>query len=196
MKNKFISVIIVILLLFLLPQAAEARKGVGIVWNTENEIVNEDSTNCIEYGLYNPWDEDVNAYLSVSDELKDIITSEHSEPKVIKGKTMHNAAVPVKICFKIAKVYSEDCLWNGQICEQRCEESQVIYTGKIKTMEKESGLLSGAGSATALGVSVPLTLKVRCNSHSRDWSLVYIIVIGVVLSAIGILLYKRRGKKR
>lgn len=200
MKNKLLLIVVLTLAIILvLPHATDARKGVGIVWNTESEIVNEASTHCIEYGIYNPWDEDVQAYLSVYGELNEVIKNEFSDSYLIKAKTFHDMAVPVNFCFEVAQVYSKDCLYGDYICEQTCEEPEVTYEGKIKTMEKSEGLFGGSGSSTSLGVSVPLKLKVRCNAHSRDWSLVYISVIGVTLAALGIFLYKKkisRGKRK
>jgi hypothetical protein len=196
MKNRSILIVISMIALMLAPMAL-ARKGVGVVWDTETEIVVEGSTHCVQYGIYNPWDEDVTALLSVSDELKDIIIKEESESKLITGETMHDMAVPIEFCFDIAKVYEEDCLIGGLICEQTCGEEQVIYEGKIVAMEGSTGGGGGAaGSATALGVSVPLKLKVRCFQHARDWTIVYVTVLIVALLIVGYMLYKRKPKKK
>ncbi len=175
-------------------QPAFARKGVGIAWSTETEMVTEGSTKCIRYGIYNPWDEDINVTLSVSSELKSVITKEESETKLIKSGTSHNNAVPVEFCFEIAKVYEENCLIDSVLCEQNCEEPEVSYEGKIMVMEKQEGgnVTGTTGSATSLGVSVPLKLRVKCNQHPRDWTLVYVVVIVISIMLIALILHRKK----
>jgi len=174
---------------------ASARKGVGIVWSTESEVVDELSTTCITYGLYNPWDEDVYAVLDVSDELKVAVTEKEAEPKLISAGTSHQNAVPVELCFVTAKAYEEDCLVDGIICEQQCKQAEVDYEGKVEANERPTGTAGGtAGSVTSLGVSVPLRLKVRCVPHPRDWTVVYAAIIIVAVIAIALLMRRRRHK--
>lgn len=173
-----------------------ARKGVGIVWDTETEIVTENTEQCVQYGVYNPWEEDVTAILSVSSELKDIIIKEESEEKLIPKGTTHDVAVPIEFCFKVAKVYKEDCLVGNFICEQACKDEQVVYEGKIIAMEASKGTSAGAaGSSTALGVSVPLKLKIKCSPHPRDWTLVYVAIIIIVIILIILMLLKKQKNR-
>ncbi len=202
-KKMMILACLIIAAVMILPQTASARKGVGIVWDTETEIVTEGSTRCIGYGVYNPWEEDVTAILSISDELKDVVTEEESETKLIEAGTMHDNAVPIEFCFTIPKIYEEDCLLPGFFCEQTCEQPEIAYDGSIVAMEQIEGSAGGAaGSATSLGVSVPLKLKVRCDAHPRDWSLAFVIIIVVILIIIGLYLrklhksHKSRKKKK
>lgn len=195
-KMMYISVLIFVFILMLSPIVL-ARKGVGLVWDTETEIVSEKSKHCVQYGIYNPWEEDVTAILSVSNELKEVITKEESESKFIKAGTTHDIAVPIEFCFEIAEIYSEDCLVGSVICEQKCEEPEVVYEGKIVAMEEPTGEVEGgAGSATSLGVSVPLKLKVKCNPHAREWTLVYVVVIVIALILILWILYRKSKRKK
>ncbi len=189
---KFRFAFIVILAVLLLPAMSVARKGVGVVWDTEIEIVNEDSVHCVQYGIYNPWEEDVTALLSVSDELKEVIVSEKSEAKLINAGTTHKEAVPIEFCFQIANIYPEDCLVGNFICEQKCSDEEVSYSGKIVAMEKP-GTSTGSGSATSLGVSVPLKLRVRCSPYPRDWTMVYIAVAVISIILIVLILRKRKA---
>ena len=196
--NKIISIaVLVLMVVLILPQATLARKGVGVVWDTETEIVREGSTHCVQYGIYNPWDEDVYAILSVSEDLKNIITNEESEIKLIKAGTLHENAIPIEFCFDIAKIYKENCLIGNSICEQKCEETEVVYEGKIVAMEQPSGSSGGTvGSATSLGVSIPLKLKVKCNSHPTDWTLAYVAIIIVILLLMGLSLRNKKKHKK
>jgi len=173
--------------------SVDARKGVGIIWSTEKEMVNENSPICIEYGVYNPWDEDVNVTLTVAGELREVVTQEHSDVKFVPAGTTHDKAIPLKLCFTVPKVYEDDCIINGFLCEQTCEQQEVTFTGDVVAMEvKEQGPNSGMGSSTTLGVSVPLTLRVRCNPYPRDWTPVYLGV--AIAAAAGIAVIYRRRK--
>ncbi|MBD3262798.1 hypothetical protein GF374_00270 [Candidatus Woesearchaeota archaeon] len=198
MKNKKKIILVAILaLVFMItiPQAVSARKGVGIVWGTETVIVSENSVHCVEYGLYNPWDEDVLASLTVDGDLKQVVENEESETKLIKANTLHDDAIPVELCFKIKEVYEKDCaVGEFLLCEQDCDCEQVSYSGEISVIEEGNKITGGfAGSKTALGVTVPLKLKVKCEEY-KDYASAYVIVIAIVLMLIGLTLYKRRKK--
>lgn len=196
MRFKIASFLIMLFIFSLTSTVVLARKGVGIVWDTETEIVIENTEHCVQYGIYNPWDEDVTATLSVSSELQEIIISQDSQIKLIAGGTEHEVAVPIEFCFKVAKVYEEDCLVGSLICEQTCQAEQVVYEGKIVAMESSGGNVGGAaGSSTSLGVSVPLKLKVRCSPHTRDWTLVYVAIIILVVILILLILYKKQKNR-
>lgn len=196
MKNRIAILVLIFIFCLILPTTAFARKGVGIVWDTETEIVNENSKHCIQYGIYNPWEEDVKAILGVSSDLKDIIVKEESEAKLIKAGTTNDKSVPVEFCFQIAEIYSKDCLIGNMICKKTCEEPQVIYSGNVVAMEEPSETAKRAtGSSTSLGISVPLRLKVKCNPYPRDFTLAYILVIAIVLIMILWILYRKRKRK-
>lgn len=191
-RNIALALVTIAVVALLLSGTGNARKAVGMKWFTELEMVSENSQHCVEYGVYNPADEDVNVYLSVTGELSDVIVSEHSEPKLVPAGTASADAIPVQLCFTVAKVYQDDCLLGPLLCEQTCSVEEVSYSGQVASMEAPSGEV-GTGSATALGFSVPLTLRVKCNSFARDWTLVYVIVIVLVLILIG--LFYRKKKK-
>lgn len=193
MKKRCLLAIIFLIALLFIPTVM-ARKGVGIVWNTETELVDAGSTHCVEYGVYNPWDESVNVELTVSDELKDVVLSQESEVKLVQADTTHDKAVPVEFCFKVADVYEKDCLLGAALCEQRCDQEQVVFEGTIQASEKSERSPESSGSSTALGVSVPLKLKVRCTPYPRDWTALYILII--VLALIGLIIIVNRKRKR
>lgn len=197
MKRIVSILVLFIAFTLILSHAVFARKGVGIVWNTETEIVNENSKHCIEYGIYNPWEEDVEAKLGVSPELEDIIVELESEPKFIKAGTTNDIAVPVDFCFSIGEVYSKDCLIGNFVCEKRCEEPEIVYTGKVMAREEpKKGGEGAVGSATSLGVAVPLRLRVKCSPYARDYTLVYAVVIIISLILILWIVYRKRKRKR
>ena len=188
--------VIVSLLLLIFSHSALARKGVGVVWTTETETVDEGKSHCIEYGIYNPWDEDVTASLSVSEELKPIISKQDSDSRLIPAVTYHEDAIPLELCFKVAKVYQENCLVAGMLCEKTCSEPQVEYLGNILALEEQTGGAAGTGSATSLGVSVPLKLKVACKAHARDYTFAYALIILIALAVIARILLKKQNTNK
>jgi hypothetical protein len=176
-----------------LPASADA---VGILWTTEQEIVSELSPYCIEYGVYNPSSEDATVQLTVSDSLKPVVQGAVSHTKLVAAGTTHDDAVKLQLCFQVPKVYAADCLAGDFLCEQTCTQDEVSYKGEIMAIEVKEGGGAGMGSATTVGASVPLTLKVKCNPYHRDWTPVYAGVIVVVVAAIAGRLYLKKKKKK
>ena len=191
-RGELYKICVTLLIMSLLSLTlVSARKGVGLVWSTETEVVHEGGVHCVEYGVYNPWDEDVRAVLGVSDNLRDVIVREESEVKLVGAGTLHDVAVPFEFCFRVGKVYDADCLFGGLVCRQDCLGEEVVFDGKVMVLEESGSSGGGTGSATSLGVGVPLKLRVKCVAHGRDWGLVYLLVVLVCLVWIGVLLHGR-----
>lgn len=184
MKKILIAVLLVTILL--LP-AVSARKGVGIMWSTQAELVDEGDSHCVQYGVYNPWDEDVNAKLEPSDDFSEILEKTESEATFIAAQTMHENAISLELCFSVPKVYEEECVLGNWLCEQKCEEPEKAYEGDIIVAEEKDD--SSGVSATALGVSVPLRLIVKCNAHPVDWVPVYILIIIIIILLIALIIF-------
>lgn len=189
MKYKFL---LPLFLLLLIPLVA-AEKGVGIMWATQSESVKESQTDCINYSVYNPFSEDANIYLTATGELAPLATD--SQAQLVPAGTTHDKALPDSICFKIPKVYSEDCI-AGMFCEQKCGEAEKTYTGEVIAAEKTetTATTGGAGSSTKATASVPLTLKVACEPKTRNFTPA--IVIGLVLLVLIVLAALRRKKRQ
>ncbi|MEM2873976.1 MAG: hypothetical protein QW063_00750 [Candidatus Nanoarchaeia archaeon] len=177
---KTFSPLILFSLLLFLPLTAFAEKGVGIMWTTQNEIVKEGQLNCINYSVYNPFDEDTNIYLSASGTLESFVVD--SQPVPVPAGTTHDKAIPISLCFNIPKVYKEDCV-AGIVCSRSCEEPQVVYAGEVLAMEKTILPIGGppAGSTTKAMASVPLTLSVACEPIAKNWAPVIAITIIIVI---------------
>jgi hypothetical protein len=188
------KILLIALVMFLAMSSAEARKGVGLSWDRETLIINEGEETCIDYGIYNPWDEDVNAQLTLSPELSAIATEVDSEIKYVVAQTWHNKSIPIRLCFKVDNVYEKDCLIGNQVCAQTCSVPEKAYEGSVGAQEiKDVTGTGGTGSATNLAVSVPLKLRVRCAPHTREYILLWLIIL--VAAAIGFIItlwYKKR----
>jgi len=113
MKRPNILLLVFFLIVTLMSTASVARKGVGIVWSQQTLIMDEDSTQCIQYGVYNPWDEGVNALISVSESLEEVLEVIESNEAYVAPETMHQTATQMEICFSVPKVYESDCLAAG-----------------------------------------------------------------------------------
>ena len=173
-----------------------ALKGVGIKWTGQSAYVEEKTSVCLDfYGLYNPWDEDINAKLGVSKDLQNVIRVKGSENVFLKANTPNTESTPFKLCFDIPKVYQEeDCLVGGFICEQTCSLGEVQYKGEViatgSGIEKEGG----SGSTADVSASVPLEIRIKCNQHGRSYAVVYIGVLILLVVIVGILYSKKRNR--
>ena len=192
LKFLFIS----ILILLLIPTAFSLR-GVGLQYGTTAEIVPEDSKYCINYGVYNPWDEDVYIKLSTTGELSNFSSS--SESKFVPAGTFHDKSIPVQICFDIENVYSRDCVL-FLACEKKCPEERVEFNGIILAAEDkmEEGV-RGTGSSTSVSASAPLKLIVSCEEEDMNYiPLVALLsaVIVIIVAAIRIKLIMKKPRKK
>ena len=194
-KNKFFAMVIFGLMLALPLVSA----GVGISWTQESSLVPENTKTCLIYKVYNPWPEDSYVQITLSEELMEIVSSSESDITFIPKGTSSADAIPVEFCFKTPRVYEEDCwIGNKLICKQECVVETKSYAGEVEVMEASSSELEGGagGSATAMAVSAPLRVKVQCVPHSRNYTLIYIIVgvIAGILLAINLLKKKKKKK--
>ncbi|MCP3682824.1 MAG: hypothetical protein GY861_09060 [bacterium] len=188
-----IKILIILALIFcmIIPQAAVARKNVGLIWDTQTEIVFEGSTHCTQYGVYNPWDEDVNVVLSVSEELKDVIRAENSDGEFVPTRTLHENSIPIEFCFKVANVYEKDCLIGDFFCKKTCGEDDLAFEGKVIAMEKTE-----TKEKIPLGVSVPIIIKVKCEGEYTDLSTIYSAVGAIAILALLIIVILSYFRKR
>ncbi len=143
--------------------------GVGLKWDKESVMVDENQRNCISYSVYNPWPEESYIQLELSnDELKDVLIEQEAETKLVPSNTFHNDAIPVEFCFKVPKVYKKDCLLLFLLCKQECQEEQKVYSGKViaKTVPPPNQM---GGSATTAAISAPLNVRVTCKAFERNY---------------------------
>lgn len=167
--------------------------AVGIKWFTEGETVQEEDDVCIKYGAYNPSSNDIKVKIEVTDELKEIVIGKSSEDKIVKAGTKSSEAEEINFCFKVPNVYEKDCLIGNLVCEQMCGQEVKSYQGELVMTEELVEASGGgtAGSGATIAASAPLKIIVSCNKHDREWGLVYITAIILVLCITGILLYRK-----
>lgn len=188
------------LLIIIVMFGSFVSAGVGIKWDKESALINEGEKTCLTYKIYNPWPEETYATIELSDELKEILTMQEAETKLIPENTASSEAIPVEFCFKSSsEVYERDCWLAGRfICKQECNEEQKIYSGDVlvQSVPDPTEMTGTGGSTTTMAVSAPLNIKIRCNPHSRDFTLIYAILLIVSLGTIGILLYRKYRKPK
>ncbi|MBM3234643.1 hypothetical protein FJZ19_06140 [Candidatus Pacearchaeota archaeon] len=172
--------------------------GVGIKWNQESLIVNEGEKACMTYSVYNPWPEESYVTIELSDELKSVLTIQEAETKLVPANTPSSSAIPVKFCFKIPKVYEKDCWISEMLCKQECNEEQKIYDGEVlvKSVPSTVSITGSGGSTTQMAVSAPLRLKISCNKHGRDFTLIYAIIAVLAVVIIAVLIVRKYRKPK
>lgn len=197
MKNKDVFFIFCLTFFFILSSANEsyaATVGIGLKWFTESEYVKEGTIKCIDYGLYNPFDQDVRGYLVATKDLESLYDAE--KPKLIPANTSSKNAILTKICFKIPKkVYQENCIL-GMMCKKKCENiEEKSYKGEVIAQYDISRPNQGVGSVVGSSFAAPLELKVKCEKKERNW-LPLILVVIIVAAIIVWQLIKRKHKNR
>ena len=191
------EMVILIGTIFALILISNISAGVGIKWSQESVLINEGERICIsQYSVYNPWPQDSYVKIELPDSLKEVLVMQESETKFVPANTSSNNSIPVEFCFKAPKVYSRECLVGDFLCKQDCLEPQKVYDGEvsIKSAPSNSKVTGSGGSTTTMEVSAPLRLKVVCNAHPTDFSLVYILLAIISLIVILVTLYKRNQK--
>jgi len=196
-KIGLLAVLFVLVVLFSMS-LVDARKGVGIKWDLNTLLVEEGKPVCVDYGVYNPWDEDVQIGLELGSELSAVTTdSAFSEPRFVKAHTSSQDAVPVSLCFKAENVYEMDCLVGSFLCTQKCAGPEKFYEGEVVAVEIKNDTAQGAfGSSTSIGVSTKLKLKVSCVPFSRDWTVVFAVLFVIAIFIVVYALRRRRMSKR
>lgn len=197
LKNSFIVGIFILLLI-----APMISAGVGIFWEGESALVPEKTKTCLTYKVYNPWPNDMYAQIKLSDELQEIVSSVSSDVQFVPKDTSSSDAIPVKFCFKTPRVYEMDCLIaDNLLCKKECKEELKVFEGSVEVIElsEDEAKLGGAGgSKTVMSVSAPLRVRVQCVPHSRDYSVVYILValISAVLLAWNVFNSRMKSKNK
>jgi len=198
--NKKVLKIVQVIFVIVILNLSFVSAGVGIKWDRESALVNEGEKTCLTYNVYNPWPEASYVAIEVSDdfgELKEILTEQESEEKLIPAETSSAEAIPIKFCFKVPKVYERNCLVGSFICEQKCNEEQKIYDGEVsvKSIPPPTDIGGSGGSTTSMAVSAPLKIRVNCNAHSRDFTLIYVLLALISALIVGIIIYRKYRKQ-
>lgn len=195
MRNISMKKIILLFFAFLiiLPNAA-ALKGAGLQWYTESVQITEGTTQCVKYGVYNPWDEDITIGLQTSGEIAQF--AKLPRPQFVPAGTMSSSAKRVEICFKIPKIYHKNCKLGSFMCEHDCSQ-KVTYSGEISATESApASKAGGTGSATAASVASNLKIEVLCAEKSSAWMIVPAAVGLAILILLAALKWPTAQRKR
>jgi hypothetical protein len=177
LKKAFL---IFILTSILLLQSVKADVGVGIQWGVEEIFVNDNQENCLSYKIYNPFNSDVTATVSVSDDLIKYISSVEPEQVFLsgyQGDPNDNAA-------KLANSKNVEVCFNGNIWRWP-PFYPIDLEGGVLAGSSPGNVVGITGSTVASVVHAPLTLHV--GSLSNYYKFVVILVVVLILLAIVIL---------
>jgi len=172
-----------LLVLLLLVQPVLGYRGVGITYGTDYMYVEEDSINCLNYGVYNPWDEDVNIEVVAEDDLADMVMS--IDPVFVSAGTKHDEATEVDVCFRVPELFEKDCLLGPILCKPICPVEDPVLSGNVVVREAEIAGISGTGSRATISASAPLRLIGKCEDVGRNWTPLLLIIIAVIAAIAG-----------
>lgn len=193
--KKLVFLIFVILLS---ASMSFVSAGVGIKKYQESLLVNEGEEGCIVVGAYNPFSTDTNIIVGVSDSLKEVLTLQEADTKLLPAGTSSDKAIEVKFCFEVPIVYQRDCSIGSFICALSCDEPQKVYDGEIflQTIPLQTSASGVGGSTTSMSVSQDMAVRVACNPHPRDYTLVYVLAALISAIVIGIALFSKYRKPK
>lgn len=172
--------------------------GVGIKSYQESLLLGEGEKGCLNVGAYNPFVTDTYVLVGVSEELQEVLTKQSADTKLLPAKTSSDDALNLEFCFKVPRVYSRDCLVGDFICEQTCTEDQKVYEGEVflQSVPAPTEIGGTGGSSTKMSVSHPMRIRVACEAHSRDYTLVYVLVALICAIVIAWTLFSKYRKPK
>jgi len=174
--------------------------GVGIKWDQESAIVGENNEVCLNsYSVYNPWSSESYVTIGLSGEINEVLVMQEAETKLIPAFTSSNESVPIGFCFKVPKLYQRDCSIAGKfLCELKCEEAMKIYDGDvvISSVPNPTAISGTGGSSTQMSVSAPLRIRVSCTPHTRDYTLLYLVLALIAAIVIFTILFRKYRKPK
>ena len=137
--NTKVKGILLMLIMLTFFSSASATVGIGLKWVTESQIAQPGENTCVTYGIYNPFNRDVNGYLEATGDLEEIYTAESS--KLIPAGTSSQNAIQTEICFKAPN------------------RPGAILQGEVVAAFRPADV-SGTGSAVGTSFAAPLTLTI------------------------------------
>jgi hypothetical protein len=196
------QIIFILIFGFILLPVVSA--GVGIKWSQESVLVNEGEKPCLTYSVYNPWPEESFVKIELSDELKRVLIMQESDSKHVPSNTPSTSAIPIEFCFKVPKVYPDECMLFGKlICHQTCSEVQKSFLGEVlvKSLPPTTTIGGSGGSTTTMSVSAPLRIKVNCISSSyltnkKNLTFIFLLTAIIAFIIITVVMKKRYSKNQ
>lgn len=178
--------------------------GIGISTDSNSALLKEGGKVCLKnFKAYNPFSSDTFVTISVSDDLKNILTDQEAETKLVPAGTSSQNAIPIEFCFKVPDdVYEKERapvpLVGNVVYKRDCTGQEMkTYTGEVILQSVPGAAGTGyAGSSTVMSVSSPLNVRVQCND--QPWRLTPVYIFMAVLSAgvVGFVLFRRYRKPK
>ena len=188
MDKKTKLLIVLIVLSFVSPQIVKSDVGVGLSYNIQEIFVEDLKENCIIYSIYNPFDGDIKAQISVQDNIKRYVSrieptelflpGYHGNPNDNNAKLANKANV--KVCF-----YGNPIRWPPFYPRD--------YDGGIVASSVTGSMTGTMGSAAVSSVFAPLTLHL--GSIQVFYRFLGIIIITTIVIIFVILKIKKKLPK-
>jgi len=181
--------------------------GVGLSYNREALKIDEFHKGCVDYGIYNPFDTDINATVEPSDPLKPYLTYKNPEvvfPEKLKGPIDKKV---ITLCFKpkiirlpyfklgIKSIFNEETPlkgffnstnWIFQIPFMPTTIKGTIVASQVKP----EGTAGGTGATVNLGVGAPLELVIGRKIYFFMFLFSVVVIIILIVA-----FFKRRQLK-
>lgn len=184
MKRILICLIFVILL-------AGTVNAAGIKWSTQSESMLEGETKCINYGVYNPFGNDVMARLSVEGNLSELSPTFRQDDILVNANTYDTEAISVEFCFTAPQISEKNCIL-GIACEHTCDVTGKVYKGSVIVTDKVVSASGATGSKVSVSASAPLDISVSCIERAMDYLPIILLVVIIIIIILLILLYKHK----
>ena len=174
----------------MLINPAFAASGVGIKYAFEHADAIQNDITCIEYGVYNPFDDDITATILAEGDFAEY----QFRPKEVDlpANTGSAASKDIDLCFKIPKII-DNC------------DSPVKLSGMAVATSVDKSELESSGSKATIAVTAPLELSVICGTpigmsflNSIEPNILLGVAIGggvIFLIVLVVFLFKRKRKK-
>ena len=133
----------------MLINPAFATSGVGIKYAFEYADAIQNDITCIEYGVYNPFDDDITATILAEGDFAEY----QFRPKEVDlpANTGSADSKDIDLCFKIPKIM-DNC------------DSPVKLSGSAVATSVDKSEFAGSGSRATIAVTAPLELSVICGT--------------------------------
>jgi len=199
MKKGVISLFVMFLVFGLIVlNISGVEAGIGIKKYKESMLVGEGEKGCVVVGAYNPFSTDTNVIIGVTDPIKDVLVLQEAKTKLLPAGTSSDEAINMEFCFKVPTVYERDCKVGSFLCAVSCNEEQKVYDGEIylRTVPLETSAGGIGGSSTSMSVSQDMKVRVRCDPHPTDYTLLYVLIALISLLVIGIVIFRKYRKPK
>jgi len=170
-KESLIPFVIIFVVTLISLQMVSAEKGVGLFWDRTEIQGYVGEKICVNYGLYNPFNTDINAYLDVTRDLSGlqnndkaslVIQKTQIESSLQKARDNYNANSTIDLAQEIDTLTNQDATIKEKIDKINIDSSILVKAGtssKEKIIQNlcfyptKKGIYNGEVTASYLAIT-------------------------------------------